>query len=412
MAQHYQPKHFIRQAPNKLLQHYLAGKGIGCNLPWKQIGEGHVEPIYHAFEAAPEMLRRQIDFDFCNIHGMADEAGMRTMISEARDHHHQGGLEIAEELGAMGSHIERAFWVFLEYPDVFQVAMRFQKADTLGRYWRKRSDMPPVKAAIDRDAQERLGKAITEYYTVKEGRGYACQVDHYDREGKLYWFCYPEDYAHGFLIYDEAHKLHPSIQRPAFEVIFVYSQAECSLDVYVEGDQKIVAEMQRIFGRTILGLELPHMEKPGIVYELNGLLDKNFPFSTEPTDRVEEVRIKELKLRIMGQGNRRIALESDCSDGPKAVYSLLDDVLAGGTILRDLLALQHVRIQLLFRADERNRKRTLTFEVSHPNSCSLKYDPRHITAKELLKRWGVDVSGRAENSPPKHRRSIQSCLPA
>jgi len=74
MARQYSLKTFIRRAPNELLCRYLDQHGVGNDVPWSQLKESGVEPVYRAIEEADERIRRQIDRDFREILGMADEA--------------------------------------------------------------------------------------------------------------------------------------------------------------------------------------------------------------------------------------------------------------------------------------------------------------------------------------------------
>ena len=338
---------------------------------------------------------------------MADAGGVKTIIDEARDPHHN--LELAEVLGQMDGHLESVFWTFLEHLRVFEVASRFHYSDSLGR-WRKRDNLPPTEAATAPDSQKRLGQAISDYYRSKEGRGHACHVDHYRRDERLYWFAYPEDYAVGRLVYDHEHQLELQTQRPAFEVIFVHSTGEGSLDIWVRGDKQVVVDLQRIFGSVVLGVDLAFEQEAGVVYQLDGLVSRDFPFALEAGDGVETVHVSRLKLRLMTWGNKRITLEANTRDEPDAIYNLLDDVLASERLSRNRLQVTAATIKVVFRPVDDARRKTLTFDVSHPDSCSLKYEPRHEVVKDLLKRWGIDVSGRTENGTEQRGRSVQRTL--
>ena len=406
MPRQYSPKTFLRQAPNALLRRYLQKHEIGEDLPWDHLPETEIDLVFKTIEAAPETMRRRIDRDLREIYEMADEGGVKTLIEEGREPVHS--LYLAETLGEMKGHLEPAFWVFLEHPKVFAVAQQFHHADHLtARSWRKRKDLPPAEPSTDAHSSQRLADVISAYYHQKEGRGRGCQVDHYRRGDRLYWFAYPEDYAEGRLIYDEQHRLLLQTQRPAFEVIFVHDPKEQSLDLFARGDRRTVGDLQRVFGRAILGVELEDPEAPEATYELNGLLSRDFPLPLEPGDGVEQVRVRRLRLGIMGREYKRITLEANVRDNPKAIYGLLDDVLAGQRIPRDLLTVVGVNLQMAFRAVAGNRSRTLSFDVSYPDSCSLKYDPKHETAKALLKRWGIDGSGRTQKDPASRRRPVQ-----
>ncbi len=45
-------------------------------------------------------------------------------------------------------------------------------------------------------------------------------------------------------------------------------------------------------------------------------------------------------------------------------------------------------IQIVF-AQQNGRPKTLTFNVSAPDSCNLKDSPEHLKAREYLKHWGI-----------------------
>ena len=42
---------------------------------------------------------------------------------------------------------------------------------------------------------------------------------------------------------------------------------------------------------------------------------------------------------------------------------------------------------------------TLSFDVTYPDLCNLKQDPKHKLARDYLRRWGIDVSGTTETDP-------------
>jgi len=406
MAGQYSLKKFLRLAPNALLRKYLEDKGIRPQVDWDRLPEARVDPLFEAIDTADIKVRQQIERDFRDIDAMADEGGVTTLIQEARFPKHE--LEIADEMGRKRSHHERAFWVFLKHSKVFGVARHFRHADNLsGHSWRKRRNLPPCEAATDAESKERLKDQVSAYYRRKDGRGHVCHVEHYRRGSRLYWFCYPEDYAGTYVGYDKRGELKVLPQRPAFDVIFIYYEDNRSLDIYVRGDKATVADLQRIFGRTILGVELDEVAAGEVVYQLNDLLDRDFPFATKAEDGVEAVTLRGLRLRIAGRENRRVTLEADPAVNRKAVWDLLDDVTKGLGVPREMILVTQATIQLTFRADDSGRPRSLAFSVSHPEACSLKDDPLHDVARDLLKRWGLDVSGLPETAPARRGRSAQ-----
>ncbi len=403
MAGQYSLKSFLRRAPNDLLQRYLEGLGLDDGIGWQQLTETQVEPIYKAIEAASERVRVQIGCDFQEIHEMANAGGTQTLIDEGRDPHHQ--VPLAEPFEKMRSHTERAFWAFLDHPEVFKVAKRFRHADRLR--WRKRGDLPTVEPGTDDDTKDRLAAAISDYYLKTEGRGRGCQADHYARGERLYWFVYPEDYAEGRLVYDDSHELQLETQRPAFEIVFVYDRADGSLDTSVSGVKKVLESLQGIFCAVVLGVEPDLADRTEVIYQLDDLLSPNFPFEIRPEDGVGEVRVKLLRLELVGAGRPRITIEVDAGAGDRVLYGLLDEVLKSTRTPRDAVRVTRASLRLRFRPESGGRARTLTFDVSYPNSCSLKHETTHEVARQLLKRWGIDVSGRAEDGSELPKRTVQ-----
>lgn len=236
-------------------------------------------------------------------------------------------------------------------------------------------------------------------------------MDHYSRGERLYWFVYLEDYAESQLGYDDMHQLEVQVRRPAFEIVLVYDTEECSLDTWLRGQKDRLASVQRVFANVVLGIEIGLHDPAAVVYSLQGLLSRSFPFPLEPEDGVESVQVRRLRMRVVGSGSRRITLEACADRNPDAIYDLLDDVLAGERITRDLLQMVSGSLQIAFKpkgTDKRRRK--LTFSVSEPNSCSLKYEERHLVAKDLLKRWGIDVSGPSDVTAADRRRRVQRTL--
>ena len=408
MSRQYSLRKFLREAPKKLLRQYLSRKGAGADLPWASLREtaAGADPIFRAIESADQTTRDEIDRDFQDIYDMADEGGLQVLIEEARNPHHRPDL--AEAVGKMSGPLETAFWVLLNDPRAFDIASHFDRADSVpDQRWLKRIDLPPATPLLGDEAKSRLENALSEYYRFNEGRGHNCHVDQWARGNRLYWFAYLDDYAEARMVYEKG-EMRRAVQRPVFEVIFTYCDEERSLDVFARGGAEKIAHLQRLFGQAILGVELDEQSGRRVTYELGKLLNRDCPLPFSAADGIEAVRVRRLRLKVIGSGNRRITVEANARHDPRAVYDLIDDVLAGERIPRDLLVVQQAGLQLVFRRDSGRRRSTLSFDVSHPSSCSLKHEAKHEAARELLKRWGIDVSGRAQDNPVKRGRAVQT----
>lgn len=406
MPRHYSPRAFMIEAPNRLLKEYYERHGLGGNIPWQYLSERDIGRVVEAYENAPEQIRRKIDTDFRNIHKLADEGGIKTLIEVGQSQFHD--IDFVSVFDGAEGHVERAFIAFLNHPEAFEEACHFHYADTIG-HWRKRKRLPKMLKQPDEESRARLSKALSEYYRQKEGRGHGCEIEYYKRGDRHYWFARPEDYAVSTLIYDEEHKLSKQTQRPAFEVIFVYSESERSLDIRANGSKETLLDLQTIWGRAILECELGDPPADSVVYELDALRNRDFQFTLEPEDRVSEVRVKRLKLKVMGS-EHRITLEVPARRDPTEIYDLLERVLRGLDLSNDLLRVVSAGIQLVFPGVGTRREEKLTFNVSHPDSCSLKCEPKHEIAKNLLKRWKLDVSGDSEGDPDESGQPAQRII--
>lgn len=394
MARHYSPKAFMIEAPNELLKEYYERHGLNSDIPWQHLSERDIGRVFEAYQNAPEDVSRSIDNDFRDIHSLGDEGGIKTLIDVGQSQFHNA--DFISTFEGMEGHLERSFFAFLRYPEVFDEASCFHYADTLG-HWRKRDRLPKMLRQPDDESKARLSMALSGYYRQKEGRGHGCEIEYYKRGDSHYWFARPEDYAVSALIYDNEHKLNKQTQKPAFEVIFVYSEPDRTLNTRANGPKETLTDLQTLWGRAILEYELGAPPAGQVVYELGGLRSRDFQFTLEPEDGVSEVRVKRLKLKIMGTSHR-ITFEASARHDPKEIYGLVERVLKGLEVTDDVVQVSNAGLQLVFPGTGTRRESTLMFSVSHPNSCSLRNEPKHDIAKNLLKRWGLDVSGSAQDN--------------
>ncbi len=108
------------------------------------------------------------------------------------------------------------------------------------------------------------------------------------------------------IIYNDLGALERQVQKAAFEVVFAYNEASGTLDLFVQGDKDLRHDIDEIFARLILKEELPTESAARQPYELNGLRSRDFDFPTDPEDSIQEVRVKALRLSIVGPGFGRI----------------------------------------------------------------------------------------------------------
>jgi hypothetical protein len=390
MANDYAPRHFLRQVQIALLREYFTRHQMLANVQWDQLKEAETDPVHDAWHGLPENVRKRVESDFRRIHALGTSDGTRAIIEEGRFHN----LDLTPDLNALDGHLNKAFWTFIHHNTVFDVAERLNRADHLnGRFWRKRKNIPKKKPDVSSKALEELANAISGYYWEHQGRGSPCRAEAYLRRGHdHYVFVYPRDYSDTFVGYDDDGQFERKPQNPAFEVIYIFDPDDGALSLYVQGDKKIVRDLQELFGRTILHEELGEETKNSTPYDLNCLKLRDFSFPTDPADRVKEVKVTALKLSLVGKPKKKITFEDDPKDGKEGIYDLIQTALDQRRLPMSMVNVSSAAIRMVFENTDGGGRptKTLTFRVSYPNSCNLKDSPEELVAKKYLKEWKLE----------------------
>ena len=399
MARHYSTRDFFRQMPNPLLARYFHARGLFEDFGFASMPDTRPDALFDAWIELPDMQRHAMDAECRDIAELSCESGWRAIIDEAAWHLSDPDehATFVERLAALANHVERAMTTFLDHQDFWKGATLFFHADSLP-YWRKRTHLPRVLAAVDDGSLGDLASGISTFFHRTEGRGKNCVVEPFRRGTLDYFFAYPEDYSQQSVEWvngEFARRPH----NPAFEVIFVYSQQDGSLDLNFRGGRKAVEPLQGMFATTILKLpELPPDPKDERVYDLNLLRQPGFEFVYEGTSGIQDVVVKKLRLSSKVTKGDRITLEANAADNPTAVYDLLAQL--GTAVPLHLYHVNQVELAASVITDATKPPKKVTIRITHPNSCSLKYDERDLTLRDMLHASGIEPKAPAEPIEP------------
>jgi len=403
MSQTFDPKRVLRQISNDLLKDLFETHGHELDLPWDDLAETEVEPIFNAWQDLPEEECRAIEIVLHEVSAMANgDEGTRAICEEAI---RQGRQDLIDDLDGYESRHDKAVWTYIRATDIWNLAVRFARADSLsrGRYWIKRCDIPDVEPDVSAEKREELEDALAAFFLVTQARGRHCQVEHYVRaSGADYFFAYLDDYADTYVTLDDTGEFDRRPERRAFELVLVYDREHGTLEMYVRGGKSVYIPLQEIFCRVILGEEIGPEDRNSHPYELNGLLSRDFQFPTDPGDGIDTVRVRKMRVSVKGLPRRRITLEADPTAGVDDIYEMIDQYLNDHNLPTSILNVTQVGLKFSFDPANEDLPKSLSFDLTWPNSSNLKSKPEGVRelAEKYLREWGLDRAASSQEAQP------------
>jgi hypothetical protein len=389
MAAQYSNRHFFRKTPNHYLATYFENKGIPLDLDFTTLKENDTDALQAALNSLLDGQTTDIEAEFQDVNALACEGGITALVDEAKYH---GDDEFIEEIAAIEGFHAKAMWAFLNKPKYWHGAAMFLHADNVSpSYWKKRNDLPSLPPHLEEEDVHALAGAISNYFFNKEGRGKNCKVEPYKRNQKEYLFAYPEDFAQsavewvGGTLKNQAH-------HPAFEIIFVYCEAEGSLDIYAPKNRKAIPELQTMFAKNILKLEtLPDGGIDNRVYELTPVIQDDFQFKIEPASGIASVLVTRLRVTLEHDIKKRITIEANPYNDPDAVDTLLKKLNLPPHYV------SQVSLKVKFEAIGNRRPVTRNVNITHPNSCALNHDGNDLKIRQMLAGSGLEPQAQTGN---------------
>jgi hypothetical protein len=385
MTKPFAPKIFLRQVPNPLLKEFFDRRHLLSDVLWYMASP---QIIFDRWQGLPDEQRIAVERSFHDIHDMATEDGIRTLIEEG--HFHE--LDLTGELEACDGYCHKAMHAFLRYEKVFYVASQFNYVEKLGnRYWEINASVPRKTPLVAAEALAAFARSLSDFYRQREGRGHHCTVETYLRGGREhYFFAYPDNYTETYIGHAPDGQLIRRPQRGAFEVIFVYCPEEGTLELYAKSPRPTRLDLQRLFCTRILHEDLGPQLSNSHVYELDGLLSRDFQFPTDPEDGVAQVCIRSLRVSAAGSSQGRITLETDANAPPDAIYDLLTSFIRSDFLVPGAVHVTKAAFQFQFIAANGTPRKKMLFDVTL-DSSNLKnlYDEQRILGEKYLKRWGI-----------------------
>ena len=380
----YNPRSFLRQVPNALQVRFFSRYDAFSGFDWSHRKETQVEAVFARWQQMPEAERRQVGNVFRQVHSMANSRGTRVLVEAARDR----GLEIAPDLGAKKNAYDRAFWCFLDHPEVFANGRTLDHIEGLPRCsWEKRNGLPKKPIDFTDTTVSDLGRKISEYYRARDGRGENCKVEYRRRSNGLdSFFAYPADYVGDIMGYDEDGELAQTPWSGAFEVAFNYAGAAGSVELFAEGGRQVRDDLSEIFSQTVLRQDNKPVPLHAEPYDLDVFKSPALAFPADPVDHIVSVRVKTLRVRVHGRICGQITL--DTGNVPISIYELIRDNFAEQKATLKDVTIVEATLQAQFERPGK-RKRSIVFKLS-ASRCDLGDDVEEQILRRYLKRWGIE----------------------
>ena len=377
MPRHYSARSFFRQIPNDLLARYGESRGLGGALDLA------------AWLALPEERRQGLEAEFREIFEMSCEKGTWAILDEARHRWRDDPGRLGafiETLSSQPSHSHRALLTRLNHRGCWKGATRVRQAEPLP-HWLKRKHLGHRPAAMDPSSLGHLADLMRTYFQRSEARGGHCLVEPSRRGGLDCFHAYPEDYSQQRIEWVGG-KLVLRQHCPAFEVVFVYSREEGSLDVNFPGPYRALEPLQEMFAAAILKLDRLPDPGDGRVYDLDPLRRRGFEFACGRGSGIESVALRLLRLSSRARRGDRVTLEADDSLRPDAIHDVLE-VLDKCVPLR-LFSVTRAELVARVAADGERPARRVPICLTSPDSCSLGYGERDLKLRSMLKDSGLE----------------------
>jgi hypothetical protein len=304
----------------------------------------------------------------------------------------------------MKSPQERALWTLLNHHDLYHATLRFEETAGLDYHRCSLFGELTIPGGVElADLRRKLSE-----WSVTHGRGKGIDVKEYWIGDCRLFVCLVEDAGRRDPNFDGRGRLGYLYRRPAYEVVYRLELEKRLLRSYVRGGATVRREVELIFGRAMLGIELPARDDSAR-YALCRFLDPGgckLDVSSEPA--VERVSVDQLSVLCSDNAMDKITLdfreEASDDDIDARVQSLVAKHTFGAAAL-----VPRVRLRAYFRPKQGRKLRAISVTVT-PTTFTYRDDPRYDLIQRLLREWKIDVlnttSGDTEPTPRAAQRVI------
>ncbi len=292
---------------------------------------------------------------------------------------------------------DKAMYLYLNYPDVWQKSLLFMTADRLyANSWYHGIYLPKIEPNVSKEAIRRLEDNCAAHFWQAQHRGDSCDIRYIKRaNGIHYFYVYLNNYPELVDTWESADGTarKKRIQREesfSFNVVFAYNQNLGRLDTSCKGGLKHAKQLEKEFCEHILDYELKESEIVKKVYAVDQLKYRKNQPRPNPRLGVIRARIAEIDLYFLYMKNRHDRKSYGRDEPDSAFYDSIDRETNPRNVHMNLLRCTWVKLELTVMLD--GMEQILTMEI-RPGNCKISSENetlRHI-GEEYLKEECIDV---------------------
>ena len=387
MSQHFNLLNVLRHTPKDLLKLYALRRGILARFDWGERPAVDADRVAKALKAEGEEVYRSTVSEFRRLWKLKGLEFTHGVFNEARFHRDETALQTLQTLK---SHLAQALWTILERPALIKNAKILRDIDKLPNgAWLKYAHMPLRPGAVSSVVEQALQDALVQFFTENQFRGSNCKVDCLLRDDENVFYAYSEDHPDSDLSFDGG-VLTSQIVVPVFEIIFKYSNAKRTLEIYLGGDRTVGPKLRVLFARAVLGEEIDeHINEDAPIYDTRRVLEPGFSFRYSADLGIAGVRITKMRIVVEGTPWLRVTAEADTLDNEKSLHDVLA-MLSAHFPNRPLFPDQ-LCLDVIFHPQGRDRRAShRQVWITYPNSLRVKRDDLSDRISEMLLQCGIE----------------------
>ncbi len=374
----YSPQDILSRIDNPLIAEYTKKNNILNDIDILKLKQKDGEVIYKAIIKLPDDIRERVEQDLRHINELADSNRSKELFNELKKAAPNDLPEFRQRNGGA----DRAIWTLMHHPDIFEKALHLTQFHNASGHFTRFSFKSNSKPDLSKKATDLLGKGIREYFQNYDGRGKYCAIEQHEFNGNHYLIAYPSEHTDVKREFKSGGKLEPVLRQDAFTVVFIFSNTDTFVEVYVDAVKDVKRELFIIWAKEIMGLQKVDSEQKQS-FDLEAFKSAEHDFQLSEHTLVHSVAVCGLYFVPKHDLSKSYHITADVSVNKNALY---DELKAKG-----LEPFQIKKVKLAVTLIDGDKLKTRRFEVG-TTGCSLKHDGVASELRQFLKDVGIDIS--------------------